>query len=111
MPFDDDVAERVRLALRDLVEFTEKKMFGGLAFMVGDHMAVGLTGDSRLMVRVGKAGVDDALARGAELMEMGAGRIMTGFVVVPSERIEGRDDLDAWVGTGVAIAKSLPPKG
>jgi len=110
MTFDDDAAERVRLALRRQADFTEKKMFGGLALMVGDHMAVGLTGDSRLMVRVGKDGMDDALARGAEPMEMGAGRTMGGFVVVPHDRIEDAADLDAWIGVGVGVASSLPPK-
>ena len=110
MTFDDDAAERVRLALGEQAEFTEKKMFGGVAFMVGDHMAVGLTGDSRLMVRVGKVGMDDALARGGEPMEMGAGRTMGGFVVVPRHRIEDADDLDAWITLGVGIATSLPPE-
>ncbi len=111
MTFDDDTAERVRLALGRQADFTEKKMFGGLALMVGDHMAVGLTGDSRLMVRVGKDGMDDALARGAEPMEMGAGRTMGGFVVVPDDRIEDAADLDAWISVGVGVASSLPPKG
>jgi hypothetical protein len=62
------------------------------------------------MVRVGKDGRDDALARGAEPMEMGAGRTMGGFVVVPGDRIEDAADLETWVAAGVRVANSLPPK-
>jgi len=109
MAFDDDAAERVRLALREQAEFTEKTMFGGLAFMVGDHMAVALGDGKSLMVRVGKGGMDDALARGAERMQMGE-RTMNGFVVVSVDELDDAD-LDAWIGVGVGVASSLPPKG
>jgi hypothetical protein len=109
MTFDDDAAERVRLALGEQAEFTEKKMFGGVAFMVGDHMAVALGDGNALMVRVGKDGMDAALARGAEPMQMG-GRTMNGFVVVSADRVADAD-LDAWISVGVGVATSLPPKG
>ncbi len=105
---DDDLAQRVRVALADL-EPVEKTMFGGLAWMVSTHMAVGLTGDGRLLVRVGKDGMDEALARGGEPMQMGS-RTMNGFVVVPPDRVQQDADLADWIRVGVDVATSLPPK-
>ena len=64
MPYDEGLAERVREQLAPQAPFEERKMFGGLAFMVNTHMACGIVKDD-LMVRVGKAGHDAALAAGA----------------------------------------------
>ena len=108
MKDDNGLAERVRQGLADLNP-VEKTMFGGVAWMVNTHMAVGLTGDGRLLVRVGKDGMDEALARGAELMQMGA-RTMNGFVVVAPDRVRDDADLADWIGVGVGVATSLPAK-
>lgn len=108
MSDDSSLAERVRSALAEL-DPVEKTMFGGLAWMVNTNMAVGLTGDGRLLVRVGKDGMDEALARGAEPMQMGE-RTMTGFVVVPADRLKADEDLADWVSVGVGVATALPPK-
>jgi TfoX/Sxy family transcriptional regulator of competence genes len=106
--YDEALANRVRVAVADRAQFDEKKMFGGLAFMVNTHMACGLVGDD-LMVRVGAANHDDALARGADEMDF-TGRPMRGMVMVRAENLGSDDVLDEWVDRGVAFAQAEPPK-
>ena len=104
MAYDEQLAARVR----ELVPAgtTEMKMFGGLAFMVNTHMAVGLSGDG-LMLRVDD--VDAAAARGAEEMRMGE-RVMKGFMRVPGSAVATDAALAAWVEPAVAEAQARPPK-
>ncbi|MCL1869847.1 MAG: TfoX/Sxy family protein [Promicromonosporaceae bacterium] len=111
MAYDEELAARVREAVEERAggPVDEKKMFGGLAFMVNTHMAVGLHGGGGLIMPVGADGEADALARGAVPMSMG-GRTMSGWVVVPDEAIVGDDDLAWWVDAGVAGAQAKPPK-
>ena len=110
MAFDEDLADRVREALvaRD-VEPVERKMFGGLAFMVAGHMTVGVLGDE-LMVRVGKDGHADALAQPhAREMDF-TGNPMVGMVYVAREGIAADADLRAWVLRGLDFTSRLDPK-
>jgi hypothetical protein len=89
---------------------TEKRMFGGLAFLVGGHMAVAASHTGGLLARVDPADNEAALARPhAAPMEM-RGRTMDGWVRVESEGVASDADLRAWVADGVAYARSLPPK-
>ena len=107
MAYDEDLAVRTRDVLSEISgDVVEKKMFGGLAFMVSTNMACGLIGED-LMVRVGADGHEQALARGAREMEF-TGRPMRGFVVVPGEDVVEDRALEGWVRTGVAVAESLP---
>jgi TfoX/Sxy family transcriptional regulator of competence genes len=108
MAYDEELAERVREQLAPMAEPVELKMFGGLAFMVNTHMACGIIGDE-LMVRVGKAGNDAALAAGAREMDF-TGKTMAGFVIAGGPLIAADDDLRRWVTAGVNHAMSLPPK-
>lgn len=111
MAFDESLAQRTRELLVESIGpgmFVERKMFGGLAFMVNTHMACGLIGDD-LMVRVGAAGHDEALARGAQEMDF-TGRTMRGMVVVPGPDLVAEDDLRRWVADAVSYARSQPPK-
>ena len=108
MAYDEDLADRVRDALAPRIDFTEQKMFGGLAFMVNTHMACGITGDV-LMVRVGKEGYEDALALGAAPMTMGE-RTMSGMVMVDASRTADPGVLREWVDRGVDLALAEPPK-
>ena len=108
MPYDEDLAERVREQLAPQAPFEERKMFGGLAFMVNTHMACGIVRDD-LMVRVGKAGHDAALAAGAGEMDF-TGRPMRGMVIVPGTDLRQDSDLDPWVSLAVEFAQSEPPK-
>ena len=109
MAFDEGLAERVRGVLRDRSDVVEKKMFGGLCFMVAGHMTVGISGDE-LMVRVGKDRYDDAMAQPhAREMDF-TGRSLKGFVYVGTDGFASDDDLTGWVGRGLANTDSLPPK-
>lgn len=107
MAYDEEIAARVRDKVGELAPYEEKKMFGGLAFMVNTHMACGLMKDG-LMIRVGKDGHAAAIAKGAHEMDM-AGRPMRGMVLVPNEDCQD-ETVDSWVTEAVAFAKSEPPK-
>ena len=88
---------------------SEKKMFGGLSFLLGGHMCVGIVGDE-LMVRVGADAHADALEQlHARPMDF-TGRPMKGFVYVAAEGFESDADLREWIGRGVQFARDLPPK-
>ena len=106
--YDTSLAERVRESIAPLCPFTEMKMFGGIAFMVGGNMACGIVGED-LMVRVGAAAYEDCLTRpNARPMEF-TGRPMKGMIYVSPAGVAG-DQLAGWVGMGLAYAGSLPPK-
>jgi TfoX/Sxy family transcriptional regulator of competence genes len=103
-----DLVERVREALADL-PVTEQKMFGGVCFMLNGNMLVGAS-PRGLMVRVGKDGHAQAVARPhAKPMEQG-GRTMAGYVVVDNEGVARKRDLDAWLALAVSHVGTLPPK-
>jgi TfoX/Sxy family transcriptional regulator of competence genes len=105
MAYDEELAERIRALLAGQRGVTEKKMFGGLAFLVGGNMAVAASGQGGMLVRVDPDESDALVAAGnASLMEMG-GRTMRGWL-----RVEPGADLEAWVERGTAYARSLPSK-
>lgn len=109
MAYDQALADRVADHLDDEPTLTEKKMFGGLAFLIEGNMAVGVSGDS-LMVRVGAENYEAALAEpGVEVFGK-TGREMKGWVFVKPSLISEEDKLGSWVDRGRSIAKSLPPK-
>ncbi|UTW61617.1 TfoX/Sxy family protein [bacterium SCSIO 12741] len=97
MAFDEHLAERIRSVLEEKkVVFEEKKMMGGLTFMVRDKMCVGIVKND-FMARVGKDRYEQALTReGAREMDF-TGRPMKGYVFVAPEGIDMEDDLDLWV--------------
>lgn len=102
MAYDEALAERVRSALAGEDGVTERRMFGGIAFMVGGNMALGVR-DADLMVRLGD--VEDALAEPHTRQSMMRERPMKGFILVSQDA-----DLAPWIARGVAYARSLPPK-
>lgn len=109
MAYDEELAERIRDQLGADPEISERRMFGGLAFLCRGNMAVGVTGDD-LMVRVGPDATDAALARpGARIFDM-TGRPMRGWVVVDGTAVAEDESLAAWVDEGRAFAAGLPPK-
>ena len=109
MAYDEDLARRIREQLAAESGLTEKKMFGGLAFLLDGNMAVGLSGDE-LMVRVGPDGADDALALPHTRPFDMTGRPMKGWILVAREGIGDNRELGTWVARGVTFARSLPPK-
>ncbi len=110
MPYDEDLADRVRGQLSDEDGVTEKQMFGGLAFLLHGNMAVGLSGSGELMVRVGPDGTEAALAEPhTRLFDM-TGRPMRGWILVAPEGVSTARQLGAWVRRGLEFARTLPPK-
>src|SRR5215211_1105574 len=109
MAYDEALADRIRDALagRDVV--TERKMFGGLAFMVGGNMCCGVIG-SEAMLRLGEDGADAALDEPHTRPMDFTGRPMKGMVYVATPGIEDDAAVRCWVERAVAFAGSLPPK-
>ena len=110
MAYDEELADRIRELVGDESALTEKKMFGGLAFLVGGNMAVAASGQGGLLVRVDPAEADALIeATPARAMEM-RGRAMTGWLRLDSTDVKTKQDLSAWVARGVSFARSLPAK-
>jgi TfoX/Sxy family transcriptional regulator of competence genes len=109
MAYDEQLAERIAAALPDRDDVSERKMFGGIAWMVGGNMACGIVDDA-LLARVGAdatgAALDEPHTRPAEM----GGRTMKGYVLVEPDGIADDESLQAWVDRCVAFAESLPPK-
>ena len=108
--YDEDLAARVRELVSGEAGVTEKKMFGGLAFLIGGNMAVGVSGHGGILVRVDPDESEALVASTpAQLMEM-RGRSMRGWLRVASEEVAGDAELGEWVERGTSYARSLPPK-
>jgi TfoX/Sxy family transcriptional regulator of competence genes len=111
MPYDERLAEEVRerLAARD-GEVIEKRMFGGLGFMVDGNLAVAASRNGGLLVRTDPADADDVESQpGVEPMES-AGRRMPGWVFVAPEALSSEGDLDAWIERALAFVATLLAK-
>lgn len=109
MAYDEGLAQRLREVFAEQPNVTEKKMFGGLAFMFSGHMCCGVSGDT-LMLRVGPAQYEAALARPhAREMDF-TGKSMKGYVFVDSPGLESDEDLYDWVELGRSYVSTLPPK-
>jgi TfoX/Sxy family transcriptional regulator of competence genes len=109
MPFDEGLAQRIREVLATERGICEKRMFGGIAFLLNGNMAVGVVGD-HLMVRVGPDRYETLLAEPhAREMDF-TGKPMKGFVYVAAEGLVSDADLNRWIGHGTACARSLPAK-
>ena len=110
MPYDEDLANRLRELLADEDDITEKKMFGGLAFLLNGHMSVSASGKGGLLVRLDPAETDKALEREhVGRMEMG-GRSMDGWLRVAPEGLKTKRQLEPWVKRSLKFVRTLPPK-
>lgn len=110
MAYDAVLADRIRDLLAAEPDLTEKKMFGGLAFLVAGNMAVVASGQGGIMVRIDPAERDALLARTkAEPMVM-RGAPTAGWLRVATDHLARRSQLAAWVDRGVGFARTLPPK-
>jgi TfoX/Sxy family transcriptional regulator of competence genes len=108
--YDEKLAARVRELIAGEPALTEKKMFGGLAFLVGGNMAIAASGQGGLLVRVDPAASEELVSTtSAELMEM-RGRQMQGWLRVAADDVRTKQKLARWVELGAAYARSLPPK-
>lgn len=110
MAYDEQLADRVRdvLALRE--GLTERRMFGGVGFMIAGNMACGVLGDD-LIVRLDLGDAERALAEPGVREFDYTGRPMRGWVFVATEATGSDEGLASWVDAGAAFAASLPPKG
>lgn len=110
MGYDEELAARIRELVGGGPGVTEKKMFGGLSFLIGGNMAVAASGQGGLLVRVDPEQSDTLVATtNARLMEM-RGRQMKGWLRVDDEDVRTKSQLTKWVELGCAYAGSLPAK-
>jgi TfoX/Sxy family transcriptional regulator of competence genes len=110
MAYDEELAERIRGVFDGRLDVDERRMFGGLAFLVAGNMACGVSGED-LMVRVDRDELDALIESepGARRFDM-RGRPMKGWLLVAPEATADDADLERWVMRGEAFAASLPPK-
>ncbi|BBX37335.1 hypothetical protein MMAG44476_25949 [Mycolicibacterium mageritense DSM 44476 = CIP 104973] len=110
MAYDPDLVERIRELTASDRGIDEKRMFGGVAFLVNGNMSVAASRDGGLMVRVPREDTDALLRRDhVEPMIMG-GREMRGWLRVAPAGVKSKRQLQSWVDRGVTYAKGLPPK-
>ncbi|HEY2636819.1 MAG TPA: TfoX/Sxy family protein [Solirubrobacteraceae bacterium] len=110
MAYDEDLVHRLRELLADEQPITEKKMFGGYAFLLAGHMSVAASRNGGLLARVDPADTEEALAREHVARMVMGGREMDGWITVAPEGLRTKRDLAPWVKRSVAYVKTLPPK-
>jgi TfoX/Sxy family transcriptional regulator of competence genes len=110
MAYDEDLANRIRELIAGEPDVTEKRMFGGLAFLIGGNMSVAASGRGGLMVRVDPEETDELVAKPHAQRFVMRGREMQGWLRVDDEGVRTKRQLEPWVKRGVAYARSLPAK-
>ncbi|MBV9802276.1 MAG: TfoX/Sxy family protein [Solirubrobacterales bacterium] len=110
MAYDEELADRIRELLATDHDVVEKKMFGGLAFLIGGHMSVSASGRGGLLLRCDPEETDALISRPHVGRFVMRGREMDGWLRVDAEAIETPEELERWVAIGVDYARSLPPK-
>lgn len=110
MAYDEDLANRVRELLGGQRGIDEKRMFGGLAFLVNGHMSVAVSGQGGLLVRVPREDTDKLTGRAHVSPMVMAGREARGWLRVEAAGVRTKRQLRSWVTRGVDHARSLPPK-
>jgi TfoX/Sxy family transcriptional regulator of competence genes len=108
--YDEELADRIRELLSDQRALTEKKMFGGLAFLVGGHMSIAASGQGGALVRVDPEQSDHLVETTPAEEAVMRGRPMQGWLRVASEDLRTKRQLEKWVKASTAYASSLPPK-
>ena len=110
MAYDEDLADRIRELVAGESDLTEKKMFGGLAFLIGGNMAVAASGQGGVMVRVDPVESNALVAKTSARLVVMRGRPMQGWLRVDGEQLRTRHQLARWVELGTTYARSLPGK-
>jgi TfoX/Sxy family transcriptional regulator of competence genes len=108
--YDAELAQRIRALVATQRGLTEKKMFGGLAFLVGGNVAIAASGQGGVLVRVGAEQSDRLVASTAASVAVMRGRPMPGWLRVGLEDLRTKRQLVKWVDLGVGMARSLPAK-
>ena len=107
MAYDEDLADRIRELVAGESDLTEKKMFGGLAFLIGGNMAVAASGQGGVMVRVDPVQSNALVAKTSARLVVMRGRPMQGWLRVDAEHLRTRRQLAKWVELGTTYARSL----
>ena len=110
MAYDADLADRVRELIASERGVEEKRMFGGLAFLIDGNMSVAVSSKGGIMVRVPPEETERLLARPHVEPMIMAGRETRGWLRVHADGLKTKRHLSPWVSCGVSYAKSLPPK-
>jgi TfoX/Sxy family transcriptional regulator of competence genes len=109
--YDEQLADRIRLlAAADGAAVSEKRMFGGLAFLLGGNMAIAASGQGGVLVRVDPAESEQLVRATPATVAVMRGREMPGWLRVAAADLDEDEELAAWVRRGLAYAGSLPPK-
>src|SRR5690242_3851036 len=109
MPFDENLASRVRKILARHRGVNERKMFGGLCFTVNGHMLCGVNKEN-LMIRIGSESYDEALSKPHVRKMDFTGRALKGFIYVDPEGYRSDESLKYWIKAGLQFVSGLPPK-
>jgi hypothetical protein len=114
MAYDQELADRIRLLIGGdpalIATLSEKKMFGGLAFLIGGNMAISASGQGGVLVRVDPAEAARLTETTSATVAVMGGRPMTGWLRVGAAEVDADAGLIPWVERGTAYARSLPPK-
>jgi len=110
MAYDEALADRIRDLIGQDPELTEKKMFGGLAFLIRGHMAISASGQGGVLVHTDPERSDSLVAATSATIAVMRGREMPGWLRVDAIDLTTDDDLSPWVEMGIEHARSLPPK-
>ncbi|MFN2593675.1 MAG: TfoX/Sxy family protein [Actinomycetota bacterium] len=110
MAYDEDLADRIRELLGTQRGVTEKKMFGGLAFLVKGNMAIAASGQGGILVRSNPEEGEKLIAKGPAQPMVMRGRSMAGWLRVDAEAVRTKRQLEKWVKLGTDYARSLPAK-
>src|SRR5207247_9882874 len=108
--YDEDLADRIRGLVAGEKGLSEKKMFGGLAFLIGGNMAVAASGQGGILVRVDPAASEKLVSTTKAHPMVMRGRAMEGWLRVDADHLREKRQLAKWVERGVTYARSLPPK-
>ena len=110
MAYDTDLADRIRELVGTIRGVDEKRMFGGLAFLINGNMSVAVSGQGGILVRVPPDETEKLLARAHVNPMVMAGREARGWIRVDADGVKTKRQLSAWVTRGVEFAQGLPPK-
>lgn len=110
MAYDQQLADCIRRLIGSDPGLTEKKMFGGLAFLIAGNMAIAASGQGGAMVRIDPQDSDDLVATTTASLAQMRGRPMPGWLLVSSGDLRTDEQLAPWVDRGTGYARSLPPK-
>jgi TfoX/Sxy family transcriptional regulator of competence genes len=108
--YDEELANRIRECLQNESHVSEKRMFGGLAFLINGHLAVSASRQGGVLLRVEPADTETLLAQPHATAMVMRGRQLDGWLRIAAAGLDTDEQLQQWVGRGVGYARSLPPK-